>query len=75
MSEAVRAIQFLRQIQGVMEHSMRVDRADAFEGNEGVIKLAGFEHSSCSANHVDMNHLRARDASNEENFKGPPIIA
>ena len=40
LSEAVKEVLFLRQVQDFMEPSMRIGAVKVFEDNEGAIKLA-----------------------------------
>ena len=46
-----------------MEPSMRVGAVNAFEYNEGAIKLATNKHASRRTKHIDGKHHLVRDAS------------
>ena len=63
LSEAVKEVVFLRQVQEFMEPSMRVGAVNVFEDNEGAIKLATNKHASCRTKHIDAKHDLVRDAS------------
>ena len=63
LSEVVKEVLFLRQLQEFMEPSMRVGAMNVFEDNEGAIKLATNKHASCRTKHIDVKHHLVRDAS------------
>ena len=63
LSEVVKEVIFLRQVQEFMEPSMRVGAVNVFEGNEGAIKLATNKHASRRTTHIDVKHHLVRDAS------------
>ena len=63
LSEVVKEVIFLRQVQEFMEPSMRVVAVNVFEDNEGVIKLATNKHASRWTKYIDVKHRLVRDAS------------
>ena len=63
LSEVVKEVIFLRQVQRFMEPSMRVGAVNVFEHNEGAIKLATNKHASRRTKHIDVKHHLVRDAS------------
>ena len=63
LSEVVKEVIFLRQVQEFMEPSMRVGAMNVFEDNEGGIKLVANKHASCRTRHIDVKHQLVRDAS------------
>ena len=64
LSEVVKKVLFLRQVQEFMEPSMRVDAVNVFEDNEGAIKLAtNKQHVSRRTKHIYVKHHLVRDAS------------
>ena len=63
LSEVVKEVLFLRQVQEFMEPSMRFGTVNVFEGNEGAIKLATNKHASRRSKHIDVKHHLVRDAS------------
>ena len=63
LSEVVKEVLFLRQVQEFMEPSMRVGAVNVFEDNEGAIKLATNKHASRRTKHIDVKHHLVRDAS------------
>ena len=63
LSEVVKEILFLRQVQEFMEPSMRVGAVNVFEDNEGDIKLVKNKHASCRTKHIDVKHHLVKDAS------------
>ena len=63
LSDAVKEVLFLRQVQEFMEPSMRVGAVNVFEDNEGAIKLATNKHASRRTKHIDVKHHLVRDAS------------
>ena len=62
LSEVVKEVRFLRQVQEFMEPSMRVGAVNVFEDNEGAIKLATNKHASRRTKHINMKHHLVRDA-------------
>ena len=62
LSEVVKKVLFLRQVQAFMEPSMRFGAVNVFEDNEGAIKLATNKHASRRTKHIDVKHHRVRDA-------------
>ena len=58
LSEVVKEVIFLRQVQEFMEPSIRVGAVNVFEDNDGVIKLATYKHAinSRSTWHIDVKH-------------------
>ena len=63
LSEMVKEVLFLRQVQGFVEPSMRVGAVNVFKDNEGAIKLAKNKHASRRTKHIDVKHHLVRDAS------------
>ena len=63
LSEVLKEVLFLRQVQEFMEPSMRVAAVNVFEDNEGAIKLATYKHASRRTNHIDVKHHLVRDES------------
>ena len=63
LSEVVKEVLFLRQVQEFMEPSMRVGVMNVFEDNEGGIKLVANKHASRRTRHIDVKHQLVRDAS------------
>ena len=63
LSEVVKKVIFLRQVQEFMQPSMRVGAVNVFEDNEGAIKLATNKHASRRTKHIDVKHHLLRDAS------------
>ena len=63
LSEVVKEVLFLRQVQEFTEPSMRVGAVNVFEDNEGVIKLATNKHASRRTKDIDVKHHLVRDAS------------
>ena len=64
LSEVVKEVIFLRQVQEFMEPSMRAGAVNVFEDNEWAIKLATNKHASRRTKHIDVKHHLVRDASN-----------
>ena len=54
LSEAVKEVLSLRQVQDFMEPSLRIGAVNVFEDNEGGIKLAVNEHASRNTKHFDV---------------------
>ena len=63
LSEVVKEVLLLRQVQEFMEPSMRVGAMNVFEDNEGAIKLVANKHASRRTRHIDVKHQLVRDAS------------
>ena len=63
LSEVVKEVLFLRQMQEFTEPSMRVGAVNVFENNEGAITLATNKHASRRTKHIDVKHHLMRDAS------------
>ena len=63
LSEGVKEVLLLRQVQEFMEPSMRVGAVNVLEDNEGAIKLATNKHTSRRTKHIDVKHHLVRDAS------------
>ena len=63
LSQVVKEVLFLRQVQEFMEPSMRVGAVNVFEDNEGAIKLATNKHASRRTKHIDAKRHLVRDAS------------
>ena len=63
LSEVVKEVLFLRQVQKFMKPSMRVGAVNVFEDNEGAIKLATKKHASRRTKYIDVKHHLVRDAS------------
>ena len=61
LSEAVKYIIFLRQVQNFMEPSMRMGAVNAFEDDTGAIKLAVNKYSSRRTKHIGVKHYLVRD--------------
>ena len=62
LSEAVKEVLFLRQLQDFMEPSMRIGAVNVFEDNEGAIKLAVNRHDIRRIKHIDAKRHLVRDA-------------
>ena len=63
LSEVVKEVLFLRQVQEFMEPSMRVGAVNVFKDSEGAIKLATNKHASRRTKHIDVKHHLVRNAS------------
>ena len=63
LSEVVKEVLFMKQVQELMEPSMRVGAVNVFEENEGAIKLATNKHAIRKTKHIDVKHHLVRDAS------------
>ena len=63
LSEVVKEVLVLRQVQEFMEPSVRVYAGNTFEDNERAIKLATNKHASCRTKRIDVRHHLVRDAS------------
>ena len=63
LSEVMKEILFLRQVQEFMEPSIKVGAVNVFEDNEGAIKLATNKHASRRTKHIDVKRHLVRDAS------------
>ena len=63
LSEAVKDVLFLRQVQKLMKPSiMRIGAVNVFEDTEGAIKLAVNKHASRRTNHINTRHDLGRGA-------------
>ena len=62
LSEAVKEVLFLRQVQNFIEPSMRISAVDVCGDNKGTIKLAVNKHASRRTKHIDVKHHLVRDA-------------
>ena len=62
LTEAVKEVIFLRQVQDVMKPSMRIEAVDVFEDSKGAINLGVDKHANCRTTHVDTKHQLVRDA-------------
>ena len=69
LSETVKEVLFLRQLQDFMETLMRIGAVNVFEDNEGAIKLAANKHASRRTKHVDVKHHLVRDACDAGNVR------
>ena len=56
LSEVVKKVIFLRQVQEFMEPSIKVGAVNVVEDNEGAIKLATNKHASRRTKHIDVKH-------------------
>ena len=63
LSEVVKEVLLLRQVQEFMGPSMGVGAVNVFEDNEGGIKLATNKHANRRTKHIDVKHHLVRDAS------------
>ena len=63
LSEMVKKVILLRQVQEFMELSVRVGAVNVFEDNERAIKLATKKHARRRTKHIDVRHHLVRDAS------------
>ena len=63
LSDVVKEVLFLRQVQEFMEPSMTVGAVNMFEDDEGAIKLATNKYASRRTKHNDVKHYLVRDAS------------
>ena len=68
LSEVVKIVIFLRQVQEFMGPSMRVGAVNVFEDNEGAIKLATNKYASRRTKHIDVKHHLVKDASDARNL-------
>ena len=62
LSEAVKEVLFLRQVQDFKEPLMRIGAVNVFKDNEGVIKLTINKHASRRTRHIDVKHHLVRNA-------------
>ena len=69
LSEVVKEVLFLRQVQEFMGPSMGVGTVSVCEDNEGAIKLATNKHASRSTKNIDVKHHLVRDASDAREVK------
>ena len=63
LSEVVKEVLFLRQVQEFMEPLIKVGAVNVFEDNEGAIKLSTNKHASRRTKQIDVKHHLVRDAS------------
>ena len=63
LSEVVKEVLFLRQVQEFMEPLIKVGVVNVFEDNEGAIKLATDKHASRRTKHIDVKYHLVKDAS------------
>ena len=63
LSEVVKEVLLLRQVQEFMEPPIKVGAVNMFEDNEGAIKLTTKKHASRRTKHIDVKHHLVRDAS------------
>ena len=70
LSESVKEVLFLRQVQDFMEPSMRIGTVNMFKDSEGPMKLALNNHASRRTKHVDVKHHLVRDASDARRVRG-----
>ncbi|CAN0448770.1 unnamed protein product, partial [Ascophyllum nodosum] len=70
LSEAVKGVLSLRQVQDFMEPSMRIGAVNVFEDNEGAIKLALNKHASRRTKHNGVKHHLVRDACDVGKVRG-----
>ena len=63
LSEVVKEVLFLRQVQEFMKPTMRVGAVNVFEDNEGAIKLATNKHASRRTKYIDVKHHLVKDSS------------
>ena len=68
LSEVVKEVIFLRQVQEFMGPSLRVGAVNVFEDNEGAIKLATNKYASRRTKHIDVKHHLVKDASDARNL-------
>ena len=69
LSEVVKEVLRLRQVQEFMELSMGVGAVNVFEDNEGGIKLATNKHASRRTKHIDVKHHLVRDTSDAQRVR------
>ena len=63
LSEVVKEVLFLRQVQEFMEPLIKVGAVNVFEDNEGGIKLSTNKHASRRTKQIDVKQHLVRDAS------------
>ena len=63
LSEVVKEVPSLRQMQDFKGTSMRVGAVNVFEDNVEAIKLAINKHANRRTKHIDVKHHLVRDAS------------
>ena len=66
LSEVVKEVLFLEQVQEFMEPSIKVGGVNVFEDNEGghgAVKLATNKHASRRTKHIDVEHHLVSDVS------------
>ena len=69
LSEVVKEVLFLRQVQEFMEPLMRVGAVNVSGDNERAIKLATNKHASRRTKHIDAKHHLVRDASDAQKVR------
>ena len=69
LSEVVKEVLFLRQVQEFMEPSIKVGAVSVLKDNEGTIKLATNKHASRRTKHIDVKHHLVRNASDARNVR------
>ena len=70
LSEVIKEVLFLRQMQEFMESFIKVGAVNVFEDNEGAMKLATNQHSSRRTKHiVDVKHHLVRNASDARKIR------
>ena len=74
LSEAVKEVPFLRQVQDFMEPTMRIGAVNVFEHNEGAIKLAVNKHASRRTKHIDVKYHLVRDAGDTGKAKVVAVV-
>ena len=57
LSEAVKGVLLLRQVQSFMKPSVRIGAVDVFEDNEGAIEPVVNTYTSLSTKYIDVKHL------------------
>ena len=62
LSEAVKEVILLRRALDFMAPSMKIDVVNAFEDNEGAIKIVVNKHGSRRTKHTDVKYHLVRDA-------------
>ena len=65
MSEIVKEVLFLRQVQAFIMPALESNPVDIVEDNHGVLKIASNRHSSKRTRHIDIKHYLIRDAVDE----------
>ena len=62
LSETVKGVLFLIQMQDFIKPLVRIDALNVFENNEGTVKLALNKNASRRTKHIDVKHHLVRDA-------------